>query len=185
MNLFVTDPNPLSCAIVLDDRRLIKAVLETTQLISTVVGCGYRPTHPNHPVTLWVGQGIRTSQALPYLPNLAWTFAHLHALNREYCYRFGKTHKSMEHWPTLLRAAKNLGMEMGRAAQPAKFQNSARNAAQGLDFTHLPVPQSYREYLSAKWDRFDKNPKWTKAKPPEWAPLRFRLVSDETNSPIS
>ncbi|AXN53721.1 hypothetical protein SPS_10 [Sphingomonas phage Scott] len=35
MNIFMTSPDPKACALVMDDRRLIKMVLETAQLLST------------------------------------------------------------------------------------------------------------------------------------------------------
>ena len=157
MNLFVTDSCPGRSALALDDRRLVKAVLETAQLLSTVLGGPYRPTHRNHPVTRWVaGAGA----------NAAWTYAHFLALCVEYSARFRRTHACEA-------LAAGFGAALAPAdGPPADFQNSARNATLGLDCTDRPVPLSYRGYLAAKW-RLDqaagRPPKWTGRQPPEWA----------------
>ncbi len=165
MNLFVTDSCPTLSARALDDRRLVKAVLETAQLLSTVLGGPYRPTHAGHPVTKWVAAGAG---------NAGWTFRHFLALCAEYTGRFGRTHACEAHAPAF---GERLRREAGREAgpgdgAPAAFQNSAGNAALGFDFTDRPVPLSYRDYLLAKW-RLDaangRPPKWTGRTPPGWA----------------
>ena len=58
--------------------------LEATQLLSTVAGGPYKPTHKNHPCTRWV----RESAA-----NFEYTKELGIALAKEYTHRYGKVHK--------------------------------------------------------------------------------------------
>jgi hypothetical protein len=82
MNIFILDSDINRSAQLLCDQHLIKQILELAQTLS-VHGYGvYKPTHKNHPVTIWVGQ------------NLRYCFKYLEALQQEYYKRTGKTHKS-------------------------------------------------------------------------------------------
>jgi len=92
MNIFVTNECPVESAKFLDDKRVIKMILESAQMLSTAVqlhggpqGGLYRVTHINHPCTVWVSatQG-----------NYLWLYYHYQALMAEYFHRFGKRHKS-------------------------------------------------------------------------------------------
>jgi len=66
MNIFVTDPSFYKSAIALDDRRLIKMILETAQLLSGAVRLKsvfvpsilYKLTHENHPCAIWARENI-------------------------------------------------------------------------------------------------------------------------------
>lgn len=157
MNLFITSECPRECAVALDDRRLIKAVLETAQLISTTLGVGYKPTHQHHPVTKWVG----LTKA-----NLLWAYEHFLELGNEYSFRFGnRVHKCNELIPVFL--TKLTFDTDGTKLTP--FQNSARNVTLGLDYSHLPVTQAYREYLKHKWVLDGIKARWTNQQKPAWA----------------
>jgi hypothetical protein len=63
-------------------------ILESAQMLSTVnpSPSAYKPTHKNHPCTLWTAASINNYK---WLRDLA-----LH-LGFEYTYRYGKTHKSI------------------------------------------------------------------------------------------
>jgi hypothetical protein len=159
MNLFITSSDPVVCARDLDDRRLIKSILETAQLLSTALrqhGYNhrmlYRSTHLHHPVTKWV---------IKNRGNYLWALAYFKAACREYTFRYGKQHKSGSLLPHFVK---------GKSAVPpgklGRFQNSARNTSLGLDFTHLPTMKAYRAYMTTKWDREDA--RWTKRGPPKW-----------------
>ena len=67
------------------DKHVIKMVLETAQILSTISGGPYRPTHPHHPCVLWAAASTG---------NYAWLVEHGLALCEEYTYRYGRTHKS-------------------------------------------------------------------------------------------
>lgn len=90
MNIFYLDENPVAAAKCLVDKHVVRMVLETAQILSTVsarygVEAPYRATHKNHPAVLWAGN----TKA-----NWEWTVLHGTAIACEYMARFGKDHKS-------------------------------------------------------------------------------------------
>lgn len=89
MNIFVLDETPRTCAQYHCDKHVIKMILEHTQMLSTVSGHGYKPTHKNHPCTKWVSQS---------LDNYLWLVELTSELNKEWQFRFGHTrnHKSYD-----------------------------------------------------------------------------------------
>lgn len=92
MNIFVLSKNPIECAQMHCDRHVVKMILESAQLLSTAVSFYgeveglYKPTHRNHPCSIWV----RQSSA-----NFLWLLHLAHALCGEFNFRYGKTHKSL------------------------------------------------------------------------------------------
>ena len=84
MNIFVVDIDPSKAAQSLCDKHVVKMVLETAQILSTISGGPYRPTHANHPCVLWAGATKR---------NYLWLVEHGWALCQEYTHRYGKVHK--------------------------------------------------------------------------------------------
>ena len=174
MNLFVTDENPIRCAMNLDDKRVGKMLMECNQMMSLAiklsmpendwnhcVGPGMLTAgfaHKNHPVSIWV----RASQQ-----NFYWTFEHASALAHEWRSRFGAEHGSAErtmffknNFETYISCLPDFGL--------LSFQNSAKHDGMGLDFTHETPPYSYRQYLNVRWDGDARPPKWTKREPPLW-----------------
>jgi hypothetical protein len=87
MNIFVLDLDPVKAAIQQCDKHIVKMPLETAQMLSTINGGPYRPTHINHPCTLW---------ANAFLDNYNWLVKHGLALCSEYTYRYKKVHKCEE-----------------------------------------------------------------------------------------
>ena len=92
MNIFYLDKNPRRAAEMMHDKHVVKMVLETAQILSTVChrhGCWvpemYRPTHANHPSVLWAGESVERFQ---------WLYAHGLWLGKEFEYRYGHAHKS-------------------------------------------------------------------------------------------
>ena len=90
MNIFALDSDPVKAAMFHSDKHVVKMILETAQILSTVKrkygwDTTYRPTHQNHPCTLWAG---RTKENYLWLRDLG------RALSTEYHRRYGKTHKS-------------------------------------------------------------------------------------------
>jgi hypothetical protein len=91
MNIFVLDEDPIKAAQMQHDKHVVKMVLESAQLLSTVMfleGFGstnfYKPTHTKHPCTLWL---MESSE------NLRWLVRHFKALLDEYTFRYDKVHK--------------------------------------------------------------------------------------------
>ena len=93
MNIFVLDIKPELAAQYHCDKHVVKMILETAQIMSTVVisklpnvdGLLYKPTHRNHPCTLWAGES---------LDNFLWLGQLGLELMKEFEYRYNKTHKS-------------------------------------------------------------------------------------------
>ena len=86
MNIFALHTDPEIAAVLHCDKHVVKMPLETAQMLCTIYGAGapYKPTHVNHPCTVWA----RASTA-----NYAWLWQLGVALSEEYTYRYGKTHK--------------------------------------------------------------------------------------------
>jgi len=90
LNIFVLDRDPKIAATMACDKHVVKMVLETAQMLCTVVShqghdAPYRATHAKHPCTIWAAQ----TQA-----NWNWLTAHGRALCAEYTKRYDKVHKS-------------------------------------------------------------------------------------------
>ena len=84
MNIFVLDLDIDRCARYHADRHVVKMILESAQILCTVlhengIPSPYRPTHRNHPCTRWAGRS---------LSNWSWLKRLALALNREYRYRY-------------------------------------------------------------------------------------------------
>jgi hypothetical protein len=85
VNIFAVDEDPIIAARCLFNTHVIKMTLETAQILSTIKGGPYKPTHASHPCVLW---------AMDSTENYDWLVCHGLALAKEYTYRYGKHHKS-------------------------------------------------------------------------------------------
>jgi hypothetical protein len=156
MNIFVVDEDPKLAAEMLCDRHVSKMILETAQMLSSVADrynhpTLYKPTHKNHPCTIWAGDSYE---------NWTWLIEHGLALESEKIYRTGKGHASAE----VIRWYKKhgYGPEEGlitpfAMAMPDKYRTAS-------------VSESYRTYYLNDKQRFrdGRRPKWTKRGPPDW-----------------
>lgn len=145
MNIFVTDLDPEKSAIVLDDIRANKLILESAQMLSTAVRwwaeqkCTtkvYRMTHVNHPCSVWTRYSLE---------NFMWLYNHALAL----CSVTGGYHH--KSFPIIKSAREIAETSLPRRGQ-TKFANCAKNLSLDLDFTFLSVPDSYRNYLVHRWE---------------------------------
>lgn len=168
MNLFVTDPDPVVCAMNLDDKRIGKLLMECNQMMSLALKSHWEDdsyvfwensteltfgrAYMNHPVSIWV----RKTRA-----NFQWTFDHAVALANEFHSRFGRDHASADRLLFMHRYS-DIIPEGGLT----EFQNSAKNGE--IDFTHLPVPVSYQRYLAARWRTDKRDVNFTERHSPEW-----------------
>lgn len=160
MNLQATSRNPHRSAIALDDKRLIKAILETAQIYCTVKpDPTYRPTHANHPITLWSSK------------NLPWLISFHKAAAAEYTHRFNRVHLS-----TI-----KIKMTTHQTHKPTSFLNMARNKNLGIDFTHIPrIHLAYRMYMNKRWQT--GKPRWTNRHPPLWISIQTELITTKSSS---
>ena len=165
MNLHVLDENPKVIAMLLDDKRVGKMLMETNQMLSLAVkhymriaGANYTSetgegmltagwSHYNHPVSIWVRQ---TSG------NFDFTLRYAFCLAREFAFRFNKEHASGQRTHHIKRLASYIP-----SGPMTPFQNSARHNSRDLDFTGYPVIEAYRRYMLSRWEDDVLPPKWT------------------------
>ena len=154
MNIFAVCADPVLCAQALDNRRLIKMVLETAQMLSTALkprdpdnAVYYRTTHLNHPCTKWVMADQR---------HLAWTIQLFFALAAEYTHRYGKVHASEA----------KLGDSFRNHYEPALLPDEWCNCSA---FPDVAVFEAYRLTLNQKWRNDSVPPGWTNRGAPDWA----------------
>ena len=152
MNIFATSSCPVESATVLDDKRVVKMTLESAQMLSTAIYLNsgqqfsdiYRPTHVNHPCTLWCSASLE---------NWKWLLNHVNALGREYTRRYGKVHKS--------EGIVNALIKYSSFVIEKKFTPFANCAESHLgSFKYLETSQAYREYLKLKWQHDKRTPTW-------------------------
>lgn len=160
MNIFVTSPDPVACAQALDDKRVIKMILETAQMLSTALvihghsGDGlYKPTHRNHPCTVWASENRE---------HFTWLANHGEALVDEYQYRYGKFHKSNEIIEKCIYQSGLIPAQRAELGYPSYYQNSSM-------FKNEPdVFLAYRLTMLKKWSEDKRPPTWTKRGEPTW-----------------
>jgi hypothetical protein len=151
MNLFVTNNCPVESAKFLDDKRCVKMVLETAQILSTALrfhgftGECYKISYLNHPTNIWT----RTSSG-----NYLWVLTHFKALCDEYTLRYNKIHKSASLL-TIFTENSHFIPE----GDLTSFSNNARNLTKGVDYSHITdVPLAYRFYLLDRWSKDVRKP---------------------------
>ena len=152
MNIFALDRDPATCARYHVDAHVVKMILESAQMMCTVASMHgqqvpYRPTHKNHPCTVWAGQSVGNWM---WLRNLCmW-------LNNEYRIRFGHT-KNHASWEVIrdLEVPKQMP-DIGRLcfvqAMPQEYR-----------YTDSVI--AYRRYYARDKKAIHK---WTVREKPEW-----------------
>lgn len=168
MNIFVTDHCPRISTQALDNKRVVKMVLEAAQLLSTAIFINstiaydniYKPTHLKHPCTIWA--------ALTW-GNWEWLFQHFIALCEEYSFRYHKQHVSQDILFYLLKYHTDI-----KKGPLTPFVNCTKSEAMQIDFRNVnDTCEAYKKYLIAKWSH-DKLPsKWINRTPPLWYNERF------------
>jgi hypothetical protein len=162
MNIFYLDKDPALAVQYMCDKHVVKMILESAQLLCTthwILGTNiesiniakiYKPTHKNHPCSIWV----RTCCA-----NYNWLMRHALALLEEYSYRYKKTHASHSTIKYCVDNIPNFKNEITTMTKPA--------LAMPDQYKCVDPVESYRNYY---W--FDKriNIKmtWTKRETPWW-----------------
>lgn len=152
MNIFVLDSNIQKCAEYHVDKHVVKMILESAQILSTVsrlngLDQGYKSTHEKHPCTIWTGESIQ---------NWNWLKMLAYHLNEEYKYRFDHTdnHKSYDLIQSLDDPAlPNIGLTNFKIALP-KYCIVQNNTI-----------ESYRKYYLKEKNHIFK---WTKRSVPNW-----------------
>lgn len=148
MNIFVLDYCPIKAAQLQCNKHVIKIILESAQIMSTIahkvgVSSRYKPTHANHPCTVWAGK---------FKGNYEWLAIHALELCKEYTYRYGKVHKSQEVIEELLSVADKL---------PSGYSSFVQCMPD--EYKDIDAVSAYRKYYCSKTFA-----KWTKREVPEW-----------------
>lgn len=163
MNIFVTEKCPIKSAQDHCNRHNVKMVLELAQMLSTAhfeldgTSVGYKPTHRNHPCSIWV----RESSA-----NYRWAFDHFKALCDEYNFRTGKIHKTSELITQLFSAPKNI-----KCGDITPFAMAMPDQYKKLGiFDQTKAYQAYLRDKFAEWGCREKPlvVEWTKRNKPNW-----------------
>lgn len=153
MNIFAVDQDPVKAAQSLHDKHVVKMVLESAQMICTIVRqfghfAPYKPTHQWHPCVVWASRN--NSNAL-------WLHRHALALCAEYTHRFGKRHKSQD-------VIESFGPLMVMSCWDGKLMPFAQ--AMPDDCKRADPVDGYRTYY--RQHKLDGN-RWTNRDRPAWA----------------
>lgn len=173
MNIFATDIDPVKSAKALDDKRVVKMILESAQMLCTALHLNgashlakYKKTHQNHPSNVWV----RETRS-----NYEWLLNHFKALCNEYTLRNGKVHATSLLYNDLVAGAQFI-----KAGPLTTITNCAARKDLGIDFKHVQdVHLAYRLYLIKRWD-LDVNPLW-KCNKPDWYYAYYALFVTTMN----
>jgi len=159
MNIFYFYDCPEKSAQAQPDKMLVKMPLETAQMLCTAhrvldgdvyadtVGL-YKTAYKNHPCTIWA----RESSI-----NYMWLYKHFLALGKEYTYRYGKKHATLDRLKYLTNRPKNITINNSMTEMPqcmpdyCKVQNN-------------PI-QAYKSYYINEKKRFAT---WKKRQIPNW-----------------
>jgi hypothetical protein len=155
MNIFFLDENPKLSAKYHVDKHVVKMILETAQLLCSVHHVidppnihqvPYKLSHKNHPCAVWARKSL--SNYL-YLCELGLE------LGKEYTYRYGKKHKSIEviEWCIVNKPnIPDIGFTQPAMAMPDEFKVDS-------------IVESYRNYyMGAKKDLAS----WKNREKPFW-----------------
>ena len=168
MNIFYLDEDPVVAATFLHDKHVVKMILETAQILSTVhdrwgssATPRYRPSHHNHPSVLWAG-----NSRLQY----AWLSRHGQALLQEYGYRWGKGHACTPVLQALLNAPEGLHDCLGWVPPPQCMPP---------EFQGPDTVRAYREYYLAR--KVDQS-KWTRRDVPAFVQGELIMAKKEAKT---
>ena len=147
MNIFVISPSPQASAAYLDDKRVVKMVLESAQILSTIMwhyqgSAPYKRTHHNHPCVLWA----QTNRS-----NYLWLYQHFVALCNEYTQRYGKIHRCQQYQKLF---------EFFAVSVPEGIQTPFANVTFWPDNTTESIFVLYQKTLQEKWMADKRKPSW-------------------------
>lgn len=165
MNIFALDTDPQKAAAYHCDKHVVKMILESAQMISTVfdkysVNHQYllKPCFHNHPCTLWAG---RTAE------NLHWLIGLGYFLTKEYQKRYKKVHvysgffhSVTRHQHYLLGCFPEEGLQPFAIAMPDYLKSQAKDGYDSYKAVEL-----YRQYYILEKNSFAV---WKHSQMPDW-----------------
>lgn len=150
MNIFYLHKNPKICAQYHCDKHVVKMIVETAQILSTVHWvCGdqgpYKATHQKHPCVIWAGESKN---------NYKWLHSLGIELCKEYTYRYQKTHGSEKILRQLSKPPRIKSLKLTKRPQTMPEQ-----------YRGLNTITAYRKFYIGEKTRFAK---WKNRKIPSW-----------------
>ena len=152
MNIFVLDTNIERCARYHCDRHVNKMILESVQMLCTVLNergfeTPYKSTHRNHPCVKWADSSY---------DNFMWLAELADALNSEYRFRYEKKrdHASIRVLGDILHLRyESMGLTEFAQAMPDEYKIAGNAVA------------AYRAFYQAEKHAFAR---WTRRPAPAW-----------------
>ena len=162
MNIFALDKRPNIAAQMHCDKHVVKMVLETAQILSTVhhlyeskrAKDAYKPTHKNHPCVKWAAESMG---------NYQWLYRLFENLSREYKHRYGKNHKSwVKLWDVVNVAPRSPRRMPGPVTLLTPFALAMPDVYKFVSSDPVECYRAY--YFHEKAEML----KYTNREPPEW-----------------
>lgn len=151
MNIFVLDTDPKVCAQYHCDKHVIKMILESAQILCTVlvqqgIIVPYKPTHGTHPCTIWAGESRS---------NFNWLRSLAKHLNCEYKIRFNKkvNHKSYDVVKSLPKYSSDCG-ELTPFVQVMPEEFKCDNPVKAYRRYYIAEKRQIATWITAKPDWF-------------------------------
>lgn len=158
MNIFFLDKDPYKAAEYLCDKHVVKLVLESAQIMSTVYNLShdkdldftYRTTHKNHPCTIWARECFE---------NYQWLSRHAVGLLLEYTHRYNKIHASTDIITRCCYVPDSVPIN-GEMTPPAQ--------AMPEEYRNEDPVVAYRDYyfydkrlsIDCSWNKTRSSPEW-------------------------
>ena len=175
MNIFVLDEDMRKSIISYNDKHLVKMQLESAQMLCTAVVLSgdvapYKPTHINHPCSIWVRESISNwfyLRDMAYIMEDEWRF--------RFDKRSGSTHKAIDAVRTLIiPPLPDKGLTAFALAMPDKYKTG--NAI-----------ESYRAYYTHEKHSYTMSGKvcphkWTTRSKPAWMDKSIYPISEGTTN---
>jgi len=153
MNIFYLDRNTEIAAKYHCDKHVVKMILETAQILTSVqhrygnTNTTYRPTHVKHPSTVWAGDNDH---------HYIWLWKLGMELCKEYTKRYGKTHKTQSILEGELRHAPKEMPRLGWWNPPQCMPD---------EYKVEDTVEAYRNYYRGAKAYMAK---WKNTQQPEW-----------------
>jgi hypothetical protein len=156
MDIFYLDHSPVLAAQYHCDKHVVKMILESVQIISTVASfygiySPYKPTHSKHPCVVWASYRWEHVQ---------WLFFLVAELNKEYKYRFN----SIDHRSYTILSEHHLMDDLVKV-MPVNCNFTYPPQCMPEEYRQQDTVQAYRDYYSFEKSHLHK---WTKREEPEW-----------------
>jgi hypothetical protein len=168
MNIYYLHENPVFAAQMLCDKHVPEMVLETAQILNTVLhhlqaqaGTIYRPTQPAHPCIVWARQSRE---------NYLWVRRHGVALAAEHQLRFKNTHKSAE-------------MILATPLDPPLVESGFTEPHQAVEPIFHVIGDPVAAYRDAYWFAKRRIATWSKGRDaPQWWIQRVEREAEEEHN---